>query len=107
MNILVAVDQNRYSTHTVHQVARLAANTWANVTLLGVQPKGNKKDITSVALSSEWDLHAPLPRAVRGYRESFLGHFKKEDCPYIEREFGYELIEVRKGISIKHSPSIG
>ena len=39
MRILVAVDQNPYSAHAVRQVAGLAMNTWADVTLLGLLPK--------------------------------------------------------------------
>lgn len=98
MNILVAVDQNPYSAHTVVRVANLAANTWANVTFLGVQPKKGARETTDAIPSSGWGIDAPLPRAVRDYRETFLSHFKEEDCPYTQREFGYKLIEVKKGI---------
>lgn len=94
MRIIVAVDQNPYSAHAVHQAAGLAANTWADVTFLGVRPKKPSKD----KLQPELDRDDPLPRALRAYRESFLGHFKEEDSPYVQREFGYELIEIRKGI---------
>ena len=44
MKILVAVDQNPYSTHAVLEVAKLAANTWANVSLLGVLSKADAKE---------------------------------------------------------------
>lgn len=98
MRILVAVDRHPYSAHTVRQVARLAANTWADVTLLGLQSKRVSKGGNSGAASPEWGLDDPLPRALCGYRESFLDHFKEEDCPYIQREFGYKLIELRKGV---------
>jgi K+-sensing histidine kinase KdpD len=37
MRILVAVDQHPYSAHVVKDVAKLAGNTWADVTLLGVK----------------------------------------------------------------------
>lgn len=99
MRILVAVDQNPYSAHAVGEVARLAANTWADVTLLGVQAKTVSKSRSRGSATALWDMDdAPLPDALRGYREDFLGYFKGEDCPYVQREFGYELIEVRKGI---------
>jgi len=48
-------------------------------------------------MSQPWGIDHPFPRTLREYRESFLKHFK-EECPYIPHEFGYELIEVRKGI---------
>lgn len=94
MRILVAVDQNPYSAHAVQQVAGLATNTWADVTLLGVKPKKKAKG----ERPPELDPDDPLPRALSEYRESFLGHFKKEDSPYVQLEFGYELIEIRKGV---------
>lgn len=94
MRILVAIDENPYSAHAVGEVARLAANTWANVTLLGVQTK-----ITPIGPASrDWMTSDPLPRALREYRETFLKHFKEDECPYIQREFVYELIEVKKGV---------
>jgi len=35
MRILVALDRYPYSSYVVHEVAKLAMNTWADVTLLG------------------------------------------------------------------------
>lgn len=98
MKIIVAVDQKPYSAHAVDEVAKLAANTWANVTLLGVQAKMPSKNESPAGLSSGFTLDDPLPSALQGYRERFLRHFEGEECPYIQREFGYELIELRKGI---------
>ncbi len=94
MRILVAVDQNPYSAHAVNEVARLSANTWANVTLLGVQTKKSLSD----DFSREWTAEFPLPKALIKYREDFLGHFKEDECPYIQRKFGYALIETRKNV---------
>lgn len=94
MRILVAVDQKPYSAHAVHQVAGMASNTWADVTLLGVEPKRPSKAARPPTLVPD----DPLPHTLRGYRESFLGHFKAEDSPYVQRKFGYELIEIRKGV---------
>ncbi len=37
MKILVAVDENAYSRYAVRQAARLAANTWADVTMLAIE----------------------------------------------------------------------
>ncbi|RLB17606.1 MAG: hypothetical protein DRG82_06020 [Deltaproteobacteria bacterium] len=94
MRILIAVDEKPYSAHAVREVARLAANTWANVTLLGV----HATIPTSGPAAREWTVNDPLPKAVRELRETFLQHFKEEECPYLQREFGYELIEVTKGV---------
>ncbi|MEJ2023793.1 MAG: universal stress protein [Deltaproteobacteria bacterium] len=94
MQILVGIDQNPYSAHTVSEVARLAANTWANVTLLGLQTKAS----FSEEGSSAGAVSHPLSKALREYRELFLGHFKDHECPYLQREYGYELIELKKGL---------
>jgi nucleotide-binding universal stress UspA family protein len=94
MRILVGIDQNPYSAHTVNEVARLAANTWANVTLLGLQTKASLSEESSSAGA----VNHPLSKALREYRELFLGHFKDHECPYVQREYGYKLIEVKKGL---------
>ena len=98
MRILVAVDQNPYSAHTVGEVAKLAANTWANVSLLGVQSKRLPKNEGSDAKTRAWKIDGPLPNVLSAYRDNFLSYFKEEDCPYTEREFGYKMIELRKGL---------
>lgn len=98
MRILVAVDQNPYSARAVAEVATLAKNTWADVTLLGVQSRTASKSEPSDLSSSRWHLDHPLAKALRGYRKKFLAHFTEEDCPYLQRDFGYELIEIRKGV---------
>jgi nucleotide-binding universal stress UspA family protein len=90
MKILVAVDQNAYSAYAVDEVARLARNTLANVTMLGVSARADSSDPRN--------RNHPLAAALNNYRESFLAHFGEDDSPYATREFGYELIEVRKGV---------
>ncbi len=97
MRILVAIDQHPYSTSTVDVVAELAANTWANVTILGVLLKRSPGG--KMAASSEaWDMDHPLATALLEYQRRFLDHFNKDECPYTQRDFGYRLIEVRKGV---------
>lgn len=98
MKILVAVDKNPYSSHVVGEVAKLAANTWANVSLLGVQSKIASKDKIRDIKTGFRKIDGPLPDALFAYREDFLGHFKEEDCPYAKREFSNKLVEVKKGI---------
>jgi len=94
MQILVAIDENPYSAHAVREVARMAANTWANVTLLGVRTKV----ASSERASRNWTTRHPLPAALRAYREMFLKYFKEEECPYLQQDFGYEIVEMRKGV---------
>jgi nucleotide-binding universal stress UspA family protein len=91
MRILVAVDQNPYSAYAVDEVAKLARNTLANVMLLGVSAKPDSP-------SALRNRNQSLTDALDKYRETFLSHFPEDDSPYVNREFGYELIEVRKGV---------
>jgi nucleotide-binding universal stress UspA family protein len=94
MRILVAVDQHPYSAHVVKDVAKLAGNTWADVTLLGVGPKA-----TDIGRSSNRaGIKHPLTEKLQKYRRKFLDHFEKEESPYEKRSCDYEFIEVRRGI---------
>lgn len=93
MNILLAVDRNPYSTHAVRQVAKLAANTWANVSMLAVQSRDDAKK-TAPGKSAE----SPQAEALFSHRETFLSHFDREDCPYASSTGGEDFVEVEKGI---------
>ena len=94
MRILLAVDQQPYSAHAVDDVAKLAGNTWADVTLLGVGPKA-----TEIGRStSRAEIKHPLAKKLRNYRRNFLDHFDKEESPYEKRSCNYEFVEVKKGI---------
>jgi len=98
MKILVAVDQNPYSTHAVSEVAKLAANTWANVNLLGVQVKGSlharQGAIEAMLLTAD----GPVPQALLTLQKQFLSQFREQDCPYTRTEVFQGLIELKKGI---------
>jgi nucleotide-binding universal stress UspA family protein len=94
MRILVAVDQYPYSAHVVKDVAKLAGNTWADVTLLGVGPKA--MDIGRS--SNRAGIKHPLIEKLKKYRRTFLEHFEKEESPYEKRSCSYEFIEVKSGI---------
>ncbi|RLB20858.1 MAG: hypothetical protein DRG71_09165, partial [Deltaproteobacteria bacterium] len=76
MRILVALDTNPYSKYVVHEVAKLAMNTWADVTLLGVEAKRPASSVNGV--QSLRDL--PIVRKLREFREEFLGYFKDESA---------------------------
>ena len=99
MKILVAVDQNMYSTHAVEEISKLAMNTWADVILLGVGFKKNSAEQASNEISPQPGLkNPPLSQALQDYRERFTSHFQEDHSPYDERKCGYEWIEVQKGI---------
>ena len=94
MRILVAVDQHPYSAHVVKDVAKLAGNTWADVTLLGVSPKAMDVGASSNAAG----IKHPLTEKLKKYRRNFLDQFEKEESPYEKRRCNYEFIEVKRGI---------
>jgi len=98
MNILIAVDQNPYSSHAVNEVARLAANTWANVSLLGVQPKSVVKSRGAGTKTSLKATDGPMPRALFSFYRNFLSYFDPESCPYTQAEFAHELNEIKTGL---------
>ena len=94
MRILAAVDQHPYSANIVKDVAKLAGNTWADVTLLGVGPKAT--DIRRSSNRAE-RIH-PLTEKLENYRRNFLGYFEKEESPYEKKSCNYEFVEVNRGI---------
>ncbi|GMQ79749.1 MAG: hypothetical protein BMS9Abin03_183 [Thermodesulfobacteriota bacterium] len=94
MRILVAVDQHPYSAHVVKDVAKLAGNTWADVTFLGVGPKVANISRTS----NKAGIKQHLTEALRNYRCNFLDHFDKEESPYEKRSYNYEFVEVKRGV---------
>jgi nucleotide-binding universal stress UspA family protein len=92
MKILLAVDHNPYSTHAVNQVAKLAANTWANVSILSVRSRDEAKKTTP---GKNADSLAGPPFS---HRETFLSHFDQKDCPYASSAGNEKFVEVEKGI---------
>ena len=98
MRILVAVDQNPYSTHAVRQVAGLAMNTWADITLLGLQPQKKTADAASASISDRRKIDPSLPKIMREYRETFLSRFEEATSPYTQLKYGYELLQIEPGV---------
>lgn len=94
MRILVAVDQHPYSAYVIKDAAKLAGNTWADVTLLGVGPKSSDIDRTG----SRAEITHPLNEKLKKYRRNFLDHFTKEESPYEKQSRSYEFIEVKRGV---------
>ena len=95
MRILVAVDKNSYSAHIVGEAARLAANTWADVSILGIQSKMASK---GRGRDTETGMVKSLSDTLFDYRENFLDYFNEEDCPYARHDLSNKLTEVRRGI---------
>lgn len=85
MRILVAVDRHTYSAGIVNDVAKLAANTWADVTLLGVQ-----------TAAGPVRLEDALAQSLMEYQRIFLSHFSADDSPYAEPSAS-EIIAAGKG----------
>ncbi|MBW1982343.1 MAG: universal stress protein [Deltaproteobacteria bacterium] len=85
MRILCAVDENPYSEQAVRETARLAMNTWANVTILGVHP-----DSHIVAKTGEHD--AGIFQTLRRFREVFLSYFQEPGSPYNTERCGYRFV---------------
>lgn len=90
MRILCAVDENPYSEHAIRQTARLAINTWANVTILGVH-----HDSTLMKSAAARDVG--LVETLRRYREQFFTHFQESALPYDTKRCGYEFILLADG----------
>jgi len=93
MRILVAVDQNPYSAYAVRQVAGLAMNTWADITLLGLQPKKRAGARRSASVSGRRKIDPTFAQVMSAYRDSFLSHFQDAASPYTQLKFEYELLQ--------------
>jgi nucleotide-binding universal stress UspA family protein len=98
MRILVAVDQNPYSAYAVHQVAGLAMNTWADITLLGLHPKKRTPAERTASNSGRRKIDPALCEVMHTYRDSFLSHFQDEASPYTQLTFEYELIQIEPNL---------
>ena len=90
MRILCAVDENSYSEYAIRQTARLAMNTWANVTILGVHHYAALKKKASAG-------DVDLVEILRRYRELFLSHFQESGLPYDTKRCGYEFVMLADG----------
>ncbi|MCX5872604.1 MAG: universal stress protein [Deltaproteobacteria bacterium] len=88
MRILFAGDEHPYSEYALKETIKLAMNTWADVTLLGV----------SQALPGSALVNMPASKALRHYRETFLNSWSYEDSPYEMGGGKYEWIPVKNGV---------
>ncbi len=97
MRILVALDQHPYSNNAVREAAKLAMNTWADVTLLGVCPKIAKSQ-QSKERFAQGVIEHPVTKALRNYRKDFLGYFQGKDSPYNPQKSKNEFVEVKRHV---------
>jgi nucleotide-binding universal stress UspA family protein len=97
MKILVALNPTSQSAFVVEEVARLATNTWADVTLLGIEAETSADMQPFSAIHRTNEAH-PLVQSLRGQRERFLSQFTAEDSPYTDTGFDYEWVEVQTNL---------
>jgi nucleotide-binding universal stress UspA family protein len=94
MRILFAGDHHPYSEYALKETVKLAQNTWADVTLLGVHALSSAKEKTKAAV---WPADLPVCTAMRGYRELFLDSWPKGESPYETEDGRYEWIMLENG----------
>ncbi len=92
MRILVPVDSQPYSAHVVRQVAALAANTWANVTILGVAPQAPPADQDINGLLKTERALRETAELLYACRAEFLDRFPDADLLYGASASGYHLV---------------
>ncbi|MEJ2638186.1 MAG: universal stress protein [Desulfosarcinaceae bacterium] len=93
MKILVALDTNSQSSFVVGEVARLASNTWADVTLLGIESE-TSPDAKPLSANQRINAAHPLAQSLRDYRALFLSQIKAEESPYAETVFDHKWVAV-------------
>jgi len=98
MKILAALDSSSQSSFVVEEVARLAANTWSDVTLLGIEPEAAHSDQIALAREDRRASEHPLLASLRKNRTIFLDHFGSDDSPYKPDHETLELVELENGL---------
>jgi nucleotide-binding universal stress UspA family protein len=91
MKILFAGDEHPYSAYALSEVVRLALNTWADVTLLGVAPSLPEGPGLVAGEHS-------LAQALHRYREAFFQGASEEGSPYALGNWQYEWIPLGGGL---------
>lgn len=94
MRILFAGDEHPYSAYALKETIKLARNTWADVTLLGIQAATHAKGAAGLSV---WPSDLPAGTALRGYREIFLNSWEKGESPYEVQDDRYEWIPLKDG----------
>lgn len=86
MRILVALDNQSYSAGIIPDVAKLAANTWADITMLGIQSSGAKTG-----------LDASLADTLVQHKNRFLAQFAGKESPYATSDGKDDFIPFKNG----------
>ncbi len=95
MRILFAGDEHPYSEFALNETMKLAMNTWADVTLLGVgQSIANPDAIKSTDRVAE----LPVAKALSSYRETFLNSWTPQDSPYEGGLSQYVWVSAKNGV---------
>jgi len=94
MRILFAGDEHPYSEYALKDTAKLAQNTWADITLLGVHPVSSPKEAAKIGV---WPAELPVSTALKQYRDLFLNSWDKGDSPYEMQDGRYEWIRLNDG----------
>lgn len=97
MKILAVLDLSREHSFLLKEVARLAANTWADVTLLGIEPEAISPSQPLFTKEDRRTEDHPLVKSLRESRNMFLDHFGEEGSPYLHTVVTSELVEVESG----------
>lgn len=101
MQILVAVNTEPYSNLAIDQVARLAANTNAKVTILGIDSGRHTRPKRSAALPADETPEGPLHQAIGAYRDRFIGHLSRTAGVPFESSPETPAIRLRTGNTSK------
>jgi nucleotide-binding universal stress UspA family protein len=88
MRILFAADEQPYSAFALKELAKLAMNTLADVTILGVQSASPASGPVSPALNL----------SLNNYRETFLNSWEGEGSPYAMNTWEYEWLPLKEGL---------
>jgi hypothetical protein len=94
MRILFAGDEHQYSEFALKETIKLARNTWADVTLLGIHATSSSKDSGRKTI---WPASLPVSEAMKRYREMFLSSWDKGESPYEMQDGRYEWISLKDG----------
>ncbi|SMC16501.1 Nucleotide-binding universal stress protein, UspA family [Desulfacinum hydrothermale DSM 13146] len=95
MRILFAADQHPYSAHALQVLAKLAENTWADLTFLGVLDKSMEQAAAPGTVPAHTH---PTLEALARYRDAFLTHWPEGNSPYAPTRQQHEWIRLRQGL---------
>jgi len=88
MRIMLAVNDNPYSLDLVNEVSKIIFNTWADITIVGIDTSSNAKS----------GQPEDLIRLLLEYRDTLLSSYKQDDeCPY-SRSSIEKIVEKKKGV---------